>query len=77
MVEKKRYILFGIFGFYPAGGLDDILFSFQTKEELVFHLNKPQYDYDYYQLIDIGTFNCSEGKCALEAYEKLINKGDE
>ncbi|MCY8609897.1 hypothetical protein G3M81_12370 [Bacillus paralicheniformis] len=58
-----RFILFGIWGFYPGGGMDDALSNFQNPEEVLTFLetelkgnnNEVRQKHDTYQILDTTT----------------------
>lgn len=64
----KRYLVFGFSNYYPSGGWEDHLGSFETleaaktfldteKEDLVYFGNKlsPKNYWDYIQIVDLET----------------------
>ena len=46
----KKYILFGFDLYYPSGGLNDKLDSYDSMEELMQSLT--YHDYERYQIVD-------------------------
>lgn len=71
-MEKKRYILFGYSTYYPSGGMDDALISFDTEEELKIESN--HFTSDYFDILDSETFVSGTGYSPLEAWNSLKNK---
>lgn len=71
-MEKKRYILFGYSDYYPAGGMEDALFSFNTREELL--AESDDITGDGFNVLDTETFKVGKGWSSLEAYEDLLSK---
>ncbi len=69
-MEKKRYILFGYLGYYPRGGMNDALISFNTEEELI--KESSDFVYDYYNAFDSETFKTGSGYSPLLAF-KFMN----
>lgn len=60
----KRYLVFGHDVYYPCGGINDLIGSFETEEEINEYFtekmnNKEKYfsECDYYQVLDIQTGN--------------------
>lgn len=53
----KRYMLFGFDRYYPSGGMDDFIDSFDTLPEIVEKIKKDSVDYctkkDDYQIYDV------------------------
>lgn len=56
-MKKKRYILFGFYNYYPSGGMNDAIESFDEKEEILNDVEQyNSFGYDYYQIFDTETF---------------------
>lgn len=71
-LSKKRYILFGFLGYYPRGGMNDALFSFDTIDELI---KEPVItECDGYNILDTETFNVGRGFTPTMAYKNLKDK---
>jgi len=68
-MEKKRYILFGYRDYYPDGGMEDALISFETKEELIERSN--EFSFDCYNVFDTSTFNVGNGYTPLKAFDNI------
>lgn len=68
-MEKRRYILFGYYGYYPSGGMKDALFSFNTESELIEEAS--HYEYDYYNIFDTETFNIMSGQKPILIFRDL------
>lgn len=68
-MEKKRYVLFGHRNYYPDGGMDDALFSFETGEELI-ELSSTL-SFDRYNVFDTLTFHVGNGYEALDAFNNI------
>lgn len=68
-MEKKRFILFGFLNYYPCGGMDDALISFDTIEDL--EEMSEGFSSDYYNILDTETFKIGEGYSPTIAFEKL------
>jgi hypothetical protein len=65
--DKMRYLLFGFYRYYPNGGANDFMQSFDTLEECLNEANKKvkieyfdgykemafKHDYDYFNILDI------------------------
>lgn len=68
-MEKKRYILFGIMCYYPGGGMDDAMFSFDSRKDL----EDSDWDTlsDHYQVFDTETFETKSGETPLIAFDRL------
>lgn len=47
MEKHKRYLVFGCFTYYPLGGLDDLLDTFDSIDECHGLINNDVYDYYY------------------------------
>jgi hypothetical protein len=71
-MEKKRYILFGYMGYYPMGGMNDAMISFDTKEELI--EESFNFEADYYNVFDVETFKTGGGYNPIFAFEDLENE---
>lgn len=71
-MEKKRYILFGYSDYYPSGGMDDALFSFNTEEELLNESDNIRGD--GFNILDTETFKVGKGWSSSEAFENLLSK---
>ncbi|WP_025911979.1 hypothetical protein [Priestia flexa] len=62
-MEKARYIVFSFDSYYPSGGLNDVLFTFDTSadfiEKIKEYYNKDHgtFIHDYYQMFDTETFS--------------------
>ena len=52
-MEKKRYVLFAYYGFYPDGGMRDSVMSFDIMDEL---LEVDYSQYDFFGVFDTETF---------------------
>jgi hypothetical protein len=51
---RKRYWLFEVIDYYPSGGLNDVVFKFDTKEELIEYI-QDGYSADEDQILDLDT----------------------
>ncbi len=70
-MEKKRYVLFGHVDYYPSGGMNDVLISFNTKEELLEKSN--DFTCQAYDVLDTETFNYSSDCLSpVEAFNELV-----
>lgn len=49
----QRYMLFGYDEFYPAGGLGDIIGSFDTAAEIEEAIEAQLYKLDQYEVLDL------------------------
>lgn len=49
-MKDKRFLVFGIYRYYPSGGMDDLNDSFETVEEAVKHTKEI---FDKYDSVDI------------------------
>jgi len=49
----KRYAIFTYYRYYPAGGWDDYLASFDELEDALKFVEAPEYIKDHYQIVDI------------------------
>jgi hypothetical protein len=56
----KRFLVFGCEQCYPAGGLDDIIASVDTPEEVQVIINARQWQ--YYDVLDLETRTICEVK---------------
>lgn len=70
-MEKKRYILFGYLGYYPSGGMNDAMISFDTQEELI--NESSHFECDYYNVFDTKTFKTGDGYNPIIAFKDLDN----
>lgn len=68
-MEKKRYILFGFLGYYPSGGMNDAMISFDTFEEL--KEESEGFSADYYNILDTETFQVGSGYSPITAFDSL------
>ena len=50
----KQYLLFAGFSYYPSGGWNDFIDSFDTNEEALTY-KKENDNYDWYHVIDTVT----------------------
>lgn len=50
----KRYMLFGFDNFYPAGGLHDFIFDFESKSEFLDKIDSADlgYEWECYNVLD-------------------------
>lgn len=66
---KKRYLFFGVYKFYPDGGLLDLRFTFDhdLKDFEEGFKNSGSDEYDFYQAFDTETFEIIHGKDAIIA----------
>jgi hypothetical protein len=58
----KRYMLFAYYRYYPAGGMNDFIDSYDTIEEALAHVNEtvkyedceewPKHDYEHAHVFD-------------------------
>ena len=55
-MKYKKYIVFEIEQYYPSVGLNDIVISFDTIEEVKGYLKDKNYDYSYHSVIDRDTW---------------------
>lgn len=69
ILDKKRYILFGFYTYYPCGGMDDAIMSFDTLEELI--ENSSYCWYDYYNILDTESFTQGRGTSPSNAFKDL------
>lgn len=54
-MEKRRFILFGWDTYYPCGGINDIVATFEEEEYE--EMKSTWYgEYDYFQVFDTETF---------------------
>jgi len=58
----KQYILFAFHNYYPQGGMDDMVSSFDTQQEAEDYIRELKDYYDEYQIFDtlsrkVTTFN--------------------
>jgi hypothetical protein len=61
----KQYILFAFWNYYPTGGMDDMVNSFDTQQEAEDYIRELKHSYDEYQIFDtlsrkVITFNTKE-----------------
>jgi hypothetical protein len=68
-LEKKRYVLFGYLTYYPSGGMDDAMISFDTKKELIEESSR--FSCDYYDVFDTETFKTGSGGSPEDAFKNL------
>lgn len=62
-LEKKRYILFGCDDYYPCGGMNDAITSFNDGEyDSVVAEQEEVYKCDWYHVFDTKTFKLYEGQ---------------
>ncbi|VXC07644.1 hypothetical protein BACI349Y_560028 [Bacillus sp. 349Y] len=72
-MEKKRYILFGFSEFYPSGGLNDALCTFDEHE--YFAVRHKHSGHDDLQILDTHTLKVTQGDRSL--FPILPSTGDE
>jgi hypothetical protein len=72
----KRYLLFGYFGFYPEGAMNDFIDEFDSIKELADFLKEEieEVDYDFYQFVDIENKIFITIDCNLYDEEKFFEK---
>jgi hypothetical protein len=54
MPLMKKYIVFGFFGYYPSGGMDDLRGDFDSLAEVREFMALGEYD--YYHVVDRDTW---------------------
>lgn len=52
----KQYALFQYLGYYPSGGWNDFMGTFDSPEDALTYVNSPKNKYpeDYYQVVDLN-----------------------
>lgn len=68
-MDKKRFILFGYMAYYPCGGMNDAMISFDTEEELIDESG--HFTCDYYNIFDTETFKTGDGASPVKAFQDL------
>jgi len=68
-MDKKRFILFGYMAYYPCGGMNDSMISFDTEEELI--NESKSFQCDYYNVFDTETFKTASDYSPIKAFENL------
>jgi hypothetical protein len=53
-MKKKKYVIFGFNNFYPRGGMNDLILSVDTLEEVEEFIKKD--GNDFCQVVDRDTF---------------------
>jgi hypothetical protein len=53
--DMRRYVIFVGINYYPEGGWDDYLASYETKEEALGHFEVRKDDHDWIHVVDIET----------------------
>ncbi len=77
-----RYIVFGFHGYYPSGGLNDVVGVYNDKKEALSVGNQVKEDFDYVEIFDSKEWKTIEsyylGKQDIPVdenyYEGLKNK---
>lgn len=65
-IKKKRYLFFISTTYYPSGGMNDVEFSFDTKDEMLEEIKDRKIEdekiFGVYQVFDIETFKFAESR---------------
>jgi hypothetical protein len=51
-MEDKRYLVFGFYSYYPSGGIDDKVSSFDLLEDAEYFVEKNELQYENYNIYD-------------------------
>lgn len=77
-MQKKRFVLFGFYHYYPCGGMGDYIVTFDTLEELMYLSKQDDTEYkfscDKFQIFDTKYFKTGSGESPTQAFSDLSDK---
>lgn len=67
----KRYLLFGFMTYYPGGGMQDLQFDFDTRQEF-----ESSFDprFDHYHIFDRETARTTNEEMSADAIRRWVQE---